>query len=206
VTYDDVIKPKEGDMPASVRQLSYIDSLLEQKEMTEAQREYLLANANEHPSLVIDTLKDFPYKRVAVRAIEPGIYYVNGEIYKVQISQTSGRAYAKKLDPEDGWVYDPSYIKAIPEGAQPPTFEEMFQFGRMFGICGNCGKTLSDPDSVYAKIGPVCAKRLYGLTPKQLRSEAARMYDRYPVREDNQEDAGIWRRNADGVLVNMMHP
>ena len=35
------------------------------------------------------------------------------------------------------------------------------QFGRQFGVCGICGRTLTDdPPSVARGIGPVCIKRL----------------------------------------------
>lgn len=190
-------------MTASVRQLSFIDSLLAQRVVTDAQREYLLANANDHPSLVIETLLGFAKISKPVRNIEPGIYYVNNVIYKVQISQTTGRPYAKRLDPSDGWLYDPSYLSEIPDGAVKPTFEEMFAFGFAYGVCGNCGKLLTDPESVHAKIGPVCAKKLYGMTPKQLRLRADAEYAKLHEQE-NPEHAGIWRRDGDGVLVNVL--
>jgi Family of unknown function (DUF6011) len=187
---------------ASDKQISWITSMLDTKEMTDDVRSWAIDRMYSDPSGVIDSLrylprKDAPKKRV----FTPGIYYVNGVIYKVQISQNTGGAYAKRLDPQEGWLYDVTYLSHIPEGAKPPTFEEMFAYGFTYDVCGNCGKLLTDPESVHAKIGPVCAKRLYGLTPKQLRLRADAEYAR--LQEDNPEHAGIWRRE-NGVLVNVL--
>ena len=190
---------------ASDKKISWITSMLESKEMTDDIRSWAIDRTYADPSGVIDSLrylprKDAPKKRV----FEPGIYYVTGTIYKVQLSQTTARPYAKKLDTSGEWLYDPKYISEIPEGAAKPTFEEMFAFGFTYDICGNCGRLLSDPDSVHAKIGPVCARKLYGLTPKQLRLRADEMYDRLSQPEENPEHAGMWRRDDAGNLVSLL--
>jgi hypothetical protein len=52
------------------------------------------------------------------------------------------------------WNYwreaDIAFVLANPEDAQA-------QFGKLFGHCGMCGKTLTDPDSLMRGIGPDCA-------------------------------------------------
>jgi hypothetical protein len=95
-----------------------------------------------------------------------------GEIFKVQISKTSGQPYAKKLQPIGGarlvdatgeavnfeFVYTPGAIRSLtPEMAM--TLEAAQAFGLRFGVCCVCGAFLKDAKSVANGIGPVCAKR-----------------------------------------------
>lgn len=40
------------------------------------------------------------------------------------------------------------------------TLEQAQEFGRLYGVCGICGATLTDETSIAAGIGPVCAGRL----------------------------------------------
>jgi hypothetical protein len=184
------------------RQMAFIQDLLATRVISDDVRSWAEDRMYDDPSGVIGSLLTCPKPAKNVRQIDDGIYYVNGMIYKVQHSQTTGRPYAKRLDPREGWLYDPSYLSEIPDGAKPPTFEEMFAFGFTYDVCGNCGKLLTDPESVHAKIGPVCAKKLYGLTPKQLRLRADAEYARR--QQENLEHAGIWRRNDDGTLTNLL--
>jgi len=80
----------------------------------------------------------------------------DGAVYRVVKSQ-QGRLYAKRLNTSGGFDYAPSAIKQLTEDDRM-TLEAAQAFGRRFGICAYCGRTLTDPASIAAGIGPVCAK------------------------------------------------
>lgn len=104
----------------------------------------------------------------------PGMYRTPaGDIFKVQISKTSGKPYAKHLRPIGGervtetgarvnfeFVYAPGAILSISEGMEL-SLESAKAFGLQYGVCCVCGAFLKDAKSVTAGIGPVCQKRMY---------------------------------------------
>lgn len=102
-----------------------------------------------------------------------GMYqHPNGDIFKVQISKTSGKPYAKKLQPIGGarlvdateervnfeFVYAPGEIRTL-TSEMAMTMEAAKAFGLRYGVCCVCGAFLKDAKSVAAGIGPVCGKR-----------------------------------------------
>ena len=101
---------------------------------------------------------------------EAGLYEQDGTVFKVQISKTSGKAYAKRLviiggkrlmtDGEKAnleYVYEPGAVKTLrPEDKMD--LEAAKRFGIEYGFCVRCGAFLKDADSVEAGIGPVCRK------------------------------------------------
>jgi hypothetical protein len=104
-------------------------------------------------------------------ALKPGMYCLGEEIYKVQVSKTSGNPYAKRLERIGGdrlsetdqvvnwdFVYAPGAVRALTP-AMRMTLAEAQAFGIRFGICCVCGAFLSDAKSVANGIGPVCARR-----------------------------------------------
>lgn len=93
-----------------------------------------------------------------------GFHYADGTIYKVQRSQ-GGNLYAKELTtPTDGGKGHFEYAGQRPFARLSAdtvlTAEQAAAYGHAHGICGICGATLTDPDSVERGIGPVCATRL----------------------------------------------
>ncbi len=81
-------------------------------------------------------------------------------IAKVQkAAHGSGRLYAKRLDPEGGWVYEAGLVGRLDEGMRL-SVEDAAVFGKLYGVCAVCGRTLTDETSIEAGIGPVCRKRL----------------------------------------------
>jgi len=46
------------------------------------------------------------------------------------------------------------------QAAEQDPLEAAKQYGRMSGRCGVCGRDLTDPESIAAGIGPVCASRM----------------------------------------------
>jgi len=102
--------------------------------------------------------------------LTPGLYESDGSIYKVQVSKTSGKPYAKRLiliggtrlmsDGEKAhleYEYAPGAIKSLtPEMRMD--LEAATRFGIEYGFCVRCGAFLKDATSVEVGIGPVCRK------------------------------------------------
>lgn len=85
----------------------------------------------------------------------PGTYMVDGEAYALKISK-SGYPYIMQngiylgAKGEAAKIIDA--IKADPKGCA-------VAYGKATGVCGVCHKTLTDPKSIAAGIGPVCAAK-----------------------------------------------
>lgn len=90
-----------------------------------------------------------------------GVYIKDDQVYKVKIAvHGSGRPYAQRLDPETGsWDIAPGMVFKLTEGDKL-TPEKAAAWGRLYGICAVCGRTLTNEESISAGIGPVCAGRL----------------------------------------------
>lgn len=104
---------------------------------------------------------------------EPGIYELNGTVYRVRRSQ-AGNLYALRYTPEgatkaDRFVYARGVIRDL-RADDTLTAERASQLGRHFGICCICGDELDDQDGLGKTlgIGPVCVRRTYGVTQRQL--------------------------------------
>ena len=92
---------------------------------------------------------------------EDGMYRVPdgsvfGAVYKVQKAvHGSGRLYAKKLH-GTRFEYDPGAVfKIKPEHKM--TLDEAKTFGKLYGVCCVCARTLTDEGSIAEGIGPICA-------------------------------------------------
>lgn len=150
--------------PASDKQNALIARLAVEKDLgTDADFNLLVANsANldvKAASDLIDTLFSLPKKAVLNTdgaPISEGYFWVNGLVYKVQKSQT-GNLYTKVFS-EHGYTYAPGGIRLIATATRL-TLEQAAELGVKTGRCVICGKTLTDPASVEAGIGPVCALR-----------------------------------------------
>src|SRR6201999_516030 len=95
---------------------------------------------------IIDALFALPKAGGSAPApLAEGIYLVDGTVYQVARSKTSGKAYAKVLDPEAGkFLYAPGAIFKLPADAQPVTVDDALNFGLAHGICVK-GHPLTDP-------------------------------------------------------------
>lgn len=76
----------------------------------------------------------------------------------------AGGEYQGKIDPEN--VYRPAYAAAKETKTALETIaanpaEAAVRYGRETGSCSCCGRTLTDPNSIEAGIGPICAGK-YG--------------------------------------------
>ena len=105
-------------------------------------------------------------------SLESGIYLYKNEIYKVQIAvHGSGHNYAKRLrldstpdsdagmgEPVGYFVHAPGMVRKLrPEHKM--SLEQAKEFGALYGICCQCGRTLTDETSIANGIGPVCGAK-----------------------------------------------
>lgn len=90
----------------------------------------------------------------------PG-YYTSGEDFVVVVANRARtRTYAKRLTQTGSrwsWEYAPGVGRTL-AGLEPMSLDQARKFGHLHGVCIKCCKPLTDPKSVEAGIGPVCAK------------------------------------------------
>jgi hypothetical protein len=104
-------------------------------------------------------------KATPAAEIEDGVYIFNGEIIKVvHAVHGSGKQYARALDLDDRTPggkarfsgYRPGLIKKLrPEHKM--TREQAAHYGALYGVCCNCGATLTADESIERAMGPICA-------------------------------------------------
>jgi hypothetical protein len=167
---------------ATERQIAYATRLATEADMPGDQRTAMLgiipAMSKTAISALIDGLRTLPKiprqaEPVKAEISEEGIYLLGDAVYKVQRSKTSGNLYAMALASDGRFAYDRGAIFTLRrEGAAPATLEDAIAYGLRTGRCCCCGHDLTHPDSIATGIGPVCAKRRYGATPRQLRDRA----------------------------------
>lgn len=150
--------------PASAKQIAYIRNLVEEKYEADAQAPYLefldtARISTVRASEIITHLKSLP--NVAAD-MEVGMYRVEGQVYKVQMSQgyygEPGRLYAKLLT-ENGFEMAPGAIRKI-RASHRMTLEEAKEYGRIYNVCCVCGRILTDEKSMAEGIGPKCAGKV----------------------------------------------
>ena len=102
---------------------------------------------------------------VANPVTEAGMYRRDGLVYRVKQARGGGNFYALRYCPEvigapgDRFVYTPGAIRLL-SADDRMSLAEAKALGHQFGQCCVCGAELTDPKSVEAGIGPVCAKRV----------------------------------------------
>lgn len=140
-------------IPASAKQVAFIQSLLSERTFTEPIDWANLTIAS--ASNLIETLRNLP-KADAVS--EVGMYRTaDFAIYRVQRSRETGNLYAKRLNIMGGFDYEQGAIRKL-RPSDKMTLDEAKAFGVETGLCCVCGAFLTDPKSVAVGIGPVCAK------------------------------------------------
>lgn len=66
------------------------------------------------------------------------------------------------------WIRDNGYesnlskfnARVVLEKIAKNPLDALVTYGRVTGVCGVCGRTLTDPESIEAGIGPVCASKV----------------------------------------------
>src|SRR5690606_17324997 len=103
--------------------------------------------------------------KAAMPELEDGMYVLDGVIFKVQHAvHGSGRQCAKRLVPgapgeRATFEYAPGMVRKLrPEHRM--TMDQAKEFGALYGTCCQCGRVLTNEDSIEAGIGPICASKL----------------------------------------------
>lgn len=168
-------QPPAQEVPqATEKQLAFIKSLLEQVDASNNPTftNIIKSILEDGPSLprksassIIDQLKEMPRKprQTKYREVPEGMHEYKGEFFKVQRAVNgSGNLYAKVLV-ESGpnrwdFAYAPGAIRNLSETTVLP-LEEAKKFGKLYGTCCVCARTLTDERSIEEGIGPVCARK-----------------------------------------------
>lgn len=159
--------------PATEKQTAFIAKLLPSRSLpllAGAKLEAELAEgvSKKRASEIIEILLAAPKSsaqvvKAAKAEVECGYYAYEGTVAVVVIAKTTGNKYAKKLVLPDyaggkaQWLYAPGVVVQL-AGQTPMSLEQAKEFGKLHGYCVKCGAQLTDPVSVEAGIGPVCAK------------------------------------------------
>lgn len=96
----------------------------------------------------------------AVTMLEIGMYMRDGVPVRVYPAKNGGHLLAKAFINEE-WVYQGAASRFV-NGNQRMNLEEAIKFGLDFGICACCGRTLTNPESISAGIGPICRSKYFG--------------------------------------------
>lgn len=105
---------------------------------------------------------------------DDGWYMVDGEPWKVQWNLNHTGRYAKRLVPRDRrdgdagsdldakpkWVYVQGGLGIVAQKGKRMTIEDAAQYGKLYGACAVCGRTLTFEGSIERGIGPVCYGRI----------------------------------------------
>lgn len=169
-------QPRQADSqppvrPATERQCKYIADLRERKGLDPLKFTGSTKQASEEITRLqgMRNVQRTPNYAQTVAEIEDGIYKMDGNIYKViHAVHGSGHQYAKMLsvikvhDKDlDALVDKGSFTKVSgvmhklrPEMLMP--LEEALEFGKLYGFCVRCGKTLTREDSIERGMGSKC--------------------------------------------------
>jgi len=147
---------------ATPRQISFLRTLADERDYDLSRHDLSTLTVRE-ASETIEHLLARPRATAVtfVAELELGMYRLaNGDIYRVQRSRESGRLYAKKLDwANNTFVFESGAMRLLTADDRM-TLDEAKAWGVETGICCVCSAFLTDPRSVEAGIGPVCARRV----------------------------------------------
>lgn len=163
----------EAATPPTERQLNYAHVLLNKHEpfglVSDAERtsgidaahEYINGMDRNSIGEFIGQMQRQPTRnarpaRTQSAGIVEGMYRRDGIVYKVQRAvHGSGHLYAKILQGTT-FTVAPGAISALRPEHQM-TLDDAKEYGRLYGVCCRCGRTLTDESSIAAGIGPVCS-------------------------------------------------
>lgn len=114
-------------------------------------------------SSIIDALKLAPLLPPRICDLEVGAYRHNGVIYSVRSNIENDRKYAVHIVEIAPEVWDWSERDyRLPFDIDPAsrlTLKEAIAFAAQTGRCCHCGRVLTDPKSIIAGMGKVCASK-----------------------------------------------
>lgn len=152
--------------PASEAQIKFLRSLLVEKIEDEAKSAAAVAWLDTHKlskataSAKITEYKAMPSVRKAFNStpeLDEGMYKVGDDIFKVYFTQ-AGHIATKQLT-EDGFEYTGRKPLAVIKPEHRMTLDEAKEYGKVTGTCCNCGRLLTNEESIANGIGPICATK-----------------------------------------------
>lgn len=153
----DVVPFERIDMPSD-KQLAFIRSLCAGHGI-----EFTMAGlcTKRDASKRIETLKALPRPAVTASApsveVPEGMHLHDGDVFRVQRSG-AGHLYAKhRID--GAWEYEGRKPLARLSADTLVTLATAKEYGLATGMCCICSRTLTDPNSIAAGIGPICASK-----------------------------------------------
>lgn len=153
------------NVTATDKQVAFITKLTTEKDWTAAPVapavQAVLGGvpvSRKEASSIIEALLALGYATSKPKAVPvaDGFYVLADNIYKVQTSPNSGRSYAKVLNANGSFNFVPGGIAKLAK-AEKLTLELAKKYGKLYGMCVICGRTLTDEESIAAGIGPICA-------------------------------------------------
>lgn len=150
--------------PATDKQIEFLIKLLAEKIEDPAKSLDAIKWVNEHKlskataSAKISEYMAMPTVRKAFSStseLDEGMYRMNDEIFKVYRTQ-AGHLATKQLT-EDGFEYMGRKPLHSLTAEHRMTLDEAKEYGKVTGTCCNCGRTLTNEESIEAGIGPICA-------------------------------------------------
>lgn len=91
--------------------------------------------------------------------VGPGLYLKDRAIYKVYVTQSKRLGTKRLVDQGNGkgaFVYERGALSSLADEHRL-TEEQAREFGKQFGFCVACARTLDDDRSLAVGYGPVCA-------------------------------------------------
>ncbi len=110
-----------------------------------------------HMNTIIDSRK----KEIQATITE-GAYWYNGLIARVQKSRNSNHLYAKLQKHKDSkeFIFIPGLINQLKK-EDMLSLDDMKMFAQQYACCADCGRNLTNPESVERGVGPICFGKGY---------------------------------------------
>lgn len=175
------------EAPATRSQIDYIKDLIDQKQVAgKAQLKESAEGLSKHTaSRWIERLKELPREHAAKQATGGAVQTIKSEVpqgrYAVTGDDGSTDFYRVDRPTEGKWAGyifvklglggphgEPRWERIPLRNVQTilnkiekdGPKEAMLRYGKELGHCGHCGRTLTNPESIEAGIGPVCRGKM----------------------------------------------
>lgn len=158
------------------KQRSYIEALIRQKnldvEQINSKFGFVVTDCLRHEaSDVINYLKGVKAEPPQPSGVPDGRYALwsddkqQWEFYKVRTPETGqwrGYTFVEVQASDDFWpIRNRETLWRILERIAEDPLAASKAYGKELGRCGVCGRTLTDPESIAAGIGPICAAKSF---------------------------------------------
>jgi hypothetical protein len=157
--------------PATEKQIAFLIKLLAEKIEDPAQSLAAITWVQEHKlskataSAKIDEYMKMPSVRKAFSStpeLDEGMYKVGEDIFKVYFTrgdeQRAPQLVTKQLI-EGHFEYTGKRPLNFITAEHRMTLDEAKEYGKVTGTCCNCGRLLTNEESIAAGIGPICATK-----------------------------------------------